>query len=85
MIIRPKNMILLHAPVVERTNTPSHRSKPSAKPASLHGLSVDTRPEFPASLFVVHARSLAQAKVIVASRVAGETIIVGPVSPLFSE
>jgi hypothetical protein len=40
---------------------------------------------FPTFLFVVHARSLAQAKAIVAAKVAGETIIGGPVSPLLSE
>jgi hypothetical protein len=35
---------------------------------------------FPKQLFIVHCYSLAQAQTIVAAKVAGETIVVGPVS-----
>ena len=35
---------------------------------------------FPKPLFVIHAYSLAQARALVAAKVAGETIVVGPVS-----
>ena len=35
---------------------------------------------FPSSLFTVHAYSLEQARALVAAKVAGETIVVGPVS-----
>jgi hypothetical protein len=34
---------------------------------------------FPKPLFVIHAYSLAQARALVAAKVAGETIVVGPV------
>jgi hypothetical protein len=34
----------------------------------------------PKPLFVIHAYSLAQARAFVAAKVAGETIVVGPVS-----
>jgi hypothetical protein len=35
---------------------------------------------FPKPLFVIHAYSLEQARAIVAAKVAGETIVVGPLS-----
>jgi hypothetical protein len=35
---------------------------------------------FPKPLFVIHAYSLEQARALAASKVAGETIVVGPVS-----
>jgi hypothetical protein len=35
---------------------------------------------FPKPIFVVHAYSLEQARALVAAKVAGETIVVGPVS-----
>jgi hypothetical protein len=35
---------------------------------------------FPKPIFVIHAYSLAQARALVAAKVAGETIVVGPVS-----
>jgi hypothetical protein len=35
---------------------------------------------FPKPLFVIHAYSLEQARAVVAATIAGETIIVGPVS-----
>ena len=37
-------------------------------------------PGHPKPLFTIHAYSLAQARALVAAKVAGETIVVGPVS-----
>ena len=73
-------MILLHAPVVaERTSTTSHRSKPvrDPKPFTVYQ-PVPGQNAKP--LFTVHAYSIEQARAIVAARVAGATIVVGPVS-----
>lgn len=39
-----------------------------------------TGQNFPKPLFTVHAYSIEQARAIVAARVAGETIVVGPVT-----
>ena len=35
---------------------------------------------FPRFLFTIHARSIEQARALVAAKVAGKTIVVGPVS-----
>ena len=60
------------------SNEPQEQA--SANPETFHGLSADTRPGLPKPLFTVHAYSIEQARAIVAARVAGETIVVGPVA-----
>jgi hypothetical protein len=74
------NVLLRATSVAERSNTNRPQEQASANPETLHGLSVDTRPEFPKPIFVIHAYSLEQARALVAERVTGAVIIVGPVS-----
>jgi hypothetical protein len=58
----------------------SHRSKSVRNPKPFTVFQPIPGQTFPKPLFVIHAYSLAQARAIVAATVAGETIIVGPVS-----
>ena len=59
------------------------RTEREVRPPQL-GASFICRYRFPQNvpkpLFVIHARSLEQARALVAAKVAGETIVVGPVS-----
>jgi hypothetical protein len=73
-------MILLHRPLVaERANTHSHRSKLVRSPKPFTVFQPIPGQNFPKPLFVIHAYSLEQARALVAPKVAGETIVVGPV------
>jgi hypothetical protein len=75
-------MILLHAPAVAEKsdiNRP-RRSKPVRNPKPFTVFQPIPGQNFPKPLFVIHAYSLEQARALVAARVAGETIVVGPVS-----
>jgi hypothetical protein len=58
----------------------SHRSKPVRNPKPFSVFQPTPGQDFPTFLFVIRAYSLAQARAIVAAKVAGETIVVGPVS-----
>jgi hypothetical protein len=71
--------------VAERKNTNRPQEQAMRNPQPFTVYQSTPGQNFPTFLFVVHARSLAQAKAIVAAKVAGETIIGGPVSPLLSE
>ena len=76
-----ENNVLLHAPVVaERSNTnrPQEQAMRNPQPFTVYQ-SIPGR-NFPKPLFVIHAYSLEQARALVAAKVAGETIVVGPVS-----
>jgi hypothetical protein len=77
-----ENNVLLHATsVAERTNTNRpRRSKPVQNPKPFTVFQPIHGQNFPQPLFVIHAYSLAQARALVAAKVAGETIVVGPVS-----
>jgi hypothetical protein len=59
----------------------SNRSKPVRTPKPFTVFQPIPGQDFPKPLFIVRAYSLAQARVIAAAKVAGETIVVGPVSP----
>ena len=59
------------------TPTPQEQAMPSPKPFRV----LQPIPgENPKPLFVIHAYSLEQARALAARQVAGETIVVGPVS-----
>jgi hypothetical protein len=62
-----------------RTST-DYRSKPVRNPKPFTVFQPIPGQNFPKPLFVIHAYSLAQARALVAAKVAGETIVVGPVS-----
>jgi hypothetical protein len=77
-----ENNVLLHAPVVaERRNTNRpHRSKSVQNPKPFTIFQPIPGQNFLKPLFVIHAYSLEEARALVAAKVAGETIVVGPVS-----
>jgi hypothetical protein len=62
-----------------RTPT-SHRSKPVRNPKPFTVFQPIPGQTFPKPLFVIHAYSLEKARALVAAKVAGEIIVVGPVS-----
>ena len=78
-------MVLLQRPLVAepgQDGTAAHkpRSKPMRNPRPFT-VYQPVPGQNPKPLFTVHAYSLAQARAIVAAKVAGETIVVGPVLP----
>jgi hypothetical protein len=68
-------MVLLRAPAVaEKSDINRLQEQASAKPKTVHGLSADPRPDLPEAA-VRHPRLFAQARALVAAKVAGETIV----------
>jgi hypothetical protein len=68
-----ENNVLLQARWVAGSGS-NHRSKPVRNPKPFVVIQ-NAKP-----IFTVYARSIEQARAIVAARIAGETIVVGPVS-----
>jgi hypothetical protein len=66
--------------VAEKSNTDQPQEQASAKPETLHGLSADPGQNFPKPLFVIYAYSIEAARALVAATIAGECIVVGPVT-----
>ena len=76
-----ENLVLLHPPLVAE---PGHKDGTAAHnpgASQMRDPKPFTSPARPAKpLFTVHAYSLEQARAIVAAKVAGETIVIGPVA-----
>jgi hypothetical protein len=86
MIVQPKTWFYCARQrwLKSRTST-DYRSKPVRNPKPFTVFQPIPGQNFPKPLFVIHAYSLAQARALVAAKVAGETIVVDCANLFFGE